>query len=151
MGRYRVTKPGLYGANGMEVPLGTEFDSETLPVELVGKVEEVGKDGTLVVATPAASTDADADDETDYEKMKVDQLKQLAASRGIELEGASRKDDIIAKITAADEAKKAESEDEEDPIDRAQLEQSATTLGVAFTAEMSDEDLLATVKAALGD
>ena len=38
---------------------------------------------------------------TDLDKMTVPQLKAYAAEKGIDLEGASRKDDIIAKIAAA--------------------------------------------------
>lgn len=41
---------------------------------------------------------------TDYSKMTVPQLEAYAAEKGIDLEGASRKADIIAKITAAETA-----------------------------------------------
>ena len=41
---------------------------------------------------------------TDYNKMTVPQLEAYAAEKGIDLEGASRKAEIIAKIAAAETA-----------------------------------------------
>ena len=58
----------------------------------------------LVEATADDNTDGGKNDNsgaTDLDKMTVPQLKAYAAEKGIDLEGASRKDDIIAKIAAA--------------------------------------------------
>ena len=58
----------------------------------------------LVEATADDNTDGEKNDNsgaTDLDKMTVPQLKAYAAEKGIDLEGASRKDDIIAKIAAA--------------------------------------------------
>ena len=58
----------------------------------------------LVEATADDNTDGEKNDNsgaTGLDKMTVPQLKAYAAEKGIDLEGASRKDDIIAKIAAA--------------------------------------------------
>ena len=58
----------------------------------------------LVEATADDNTDGEKNDNsgaTDLDKMTVPQLKAYATEKGIDLEGASRKDDIIAKIAAA--------------------------------------------------
>ena len=58
----------------------------------------------LVEATADDNTDGEKNDNsgaTDLDKMTVPQLKAYAAEKGIDLEGASRKDDIVAKIVAA--------------------------------------------------
>lgn len=58
----------------------------------------------LVEATADDNNDGEKNDNsgaTDLDKMTVPQLKAYAAEKGIDLEGASRKDDIIAKIAAA--------------------------------------------------
>lgn len=61
----------------------------------------------LVEETADDNTDGGKNDEsgaTDYNKMTVPQLEAYAAEKGIDLAGASRKAEIIAKIAAAETA-----------------------------------------------
>ena len=58
----------------------------------------------LVEATADDNTDGEKNDNsgaTDLDKMTVPQLEAYAAEKGIDLAGASRKAEIIAKIAAA--------------------------------------------------
>lgn len=154
--KYRVTSGGVYGVNG-ELPVGFEFEAESVPRGLEGKVEELNgsvSKGTLVAATP----DAGNDGKPDYSKLNVTELKALASDRQIDLGGATKKDDIIAKLQAADEDPKADiqpeqfqSSQQEAKVSREQLEKSAKTLDIPFDANTSDEDLYAKIQAALGE
>ena len=61
----------------------------------------------LVEETADDNNDGGKNDEsgaTDYNKMTVPQLEAYAAEKGIDLAGASRKAEIIAKIAAAETA-----------------------------------------------
>lgn len=48
---------------------------------------------------------AKVEEETDIEKMKVAELQAYAKEKGIELDGASKKDEILAKIKEAEAEK----------------------------------------------
>lgn len=48
---------------------------------------------------------AKAETETDIEKMKVAELQAYAKEKGIELDGATKKDEILAKIKEAEAEK----------------------------------------------
>lgn len=45
------------------------------------------------------------EEKTDLEKMKVGELQAYAKEKGIELDGATKKDEILAKIKEAEAAK----------------------------------------------
>ena len=48
---------------------------------------------------------AKVEEKTDLKKMKVEELQAYAKEKGIELDGATKKDEILAKIKEAEAAK----------------------------------------------
>ena len=78
------------------------------PAILLAYGEAGIKTETLATRKPDAEpeeTDGESEGETDLHGMTVAQLKKVAEDRGIDLEGATKKADIIAAIEAVDGAK----------------------------------------------
>jgi hypothetical protein len=101
------------------VPSGGEPTPETETSEGTGEVQPVGDVGetalvpeaggdeqTEVVFTPGAQLEraAQPDEAINYNALTVTQLKELAEREGIDLGGATRKDEIITAIRTADTA-----------------------------------------------
>ena len=102
--KIEITAGGIYGVDGKEIPVGTEFDVEHEPTEWAGRYR--------VVATAKGRTAATGKTETvdpakaELEAMSVDTLAKLAADEKIDLKGASAPGDMIAAILTARAATK---------------------------------------------
>lgn len=152
MPKYRVIREGLIGPGGRAHPIGFEFETkDEIPLSLRDKVVDLSAGvagGTLVVADKKTG-DVETTSAKPVTEMTVDQLKAHAAANGIDLEGATRKDDIIGKIEAATAAAD-EADSENVPFDRSRYEESAKTLDIKFDENTSDEDLKKLVDDQLG-
>lgn len=77
-------------------------DSHRLKEEAEGETEEAKAESPAALAAePEVEVKADS---SDLEALTVAQLKEVAAAEGVELTGASRKDDIISAIKAKRES-----------------------------------------------
>lgn len=100
--KIQITGGGIYGANGDEIAIGTEFDVENEPTGWAGRyavLKEGGKGKTAVV-NPEPEDPAKAE----LEAMTVDDLKKLAEELKVDLKGASAKGDMIAALLKAGKA-----------------------------------------------
>ena len=101
--RIQTTAGGIYGLNGDEIPVGTEFDVQEEPKGWEGRYtvlsESKGKTAVTNPKPPADPARAELEGKT------VDELKKLADDEKIDLKGASAKGDMIDHILKAREAK----------------------------------------------
>ena len=97
--RIQITSGGIYDGNGVEIPVGTEFDVKEEPAGWVGRytVLSDGKGKTRV----AADKEPDDPAKAELEAMTVDELKKLADELNVDLKGASAKGDMIAALLKA--------------------------------------------------
>lgn len=97
--RIQITAGGIYGENGVEVPIGTEFNLQEEPTAWAGRytVLSESKGKTAVTAKEKPEDPAKAE----LEAMDVDALKKLADDLKVDLKGASAKGDMIDAILKA--------------------------------------------------
>ena len=86
--------------NNHEYNVGDIYPRKGLEVKEARIAELSGKDNKqgcpLIVKV---------EEKTDLKKMKVEELQAYAKEKGIELDGATKKDEILAKIKEAEAAK----------------------------------------------
>ncbi|MDO8912304.1 MAG: Rho termination factor N-terminal domain-containing protein [Phenylobacterium sp.] len=100
--KIQITGGGIYGQNGDEIAIGTEFDVKEEPTGWAGRytvLTEGGK-GKVAVVNPEPVDPAKAE----LEAMTVDELKKLADDLKVDLKGASAKGDIVAALMKAGKA-----------------------------------------------
>jgi hypothetical protein len=90
--RIKITKPGIYGANGVEIAVGTELDLKTEPTGWAGRYETISSDSAE--KTPVLN-------EADIDAMTVDQLKEYLATKDVTLKGDEKKPDLVTLAKAA--------------------------------------------------
>lgn len=85
--------------NGNRFLKGQPFDPAPTPEQ----ADRLIKAGCLPEAARefAVEETVDADDDTDLKKLNVEQLKALAAERGVDLGDATKRADIIAALELA--------------------------------------------------
>lgn len=101
--QYIVTGPvavvELEGGASRYLYKGTVLPEGCTNLDHLVSVGLVGKGGADVAADAPAETVAD--DAPSLDGLNLDELRALAAERGIDLGGATRKDDVKAAIAAA--------------------------------------------------
>lgn len=94
---------GIYDGQGREIEVGAVFEVEAEPTAWAGRYEVLdgvgSADGKTFVANDGTL------DVTDLDGRTVEELKAIAAEYEIDLEGATKKADIIAAIQLAAEPK----------------------------------------------
>lgn len=86
--------------------------------------EMFDENGEMIVLSPNGNLAFDEDGseegraaDVSFEDMKVPELKRYASTNAIDLGGATKKDDIVARIQAVEEERASESEGEEEDED----------------------------------
>lgn len=103
--KIEITAGGIYGVDGKEIPVGTEFDVKHEPTEWAGRYRVVNTTAGKTAAT--GKTEPVDPAKAELEAMGVEDLAKLAADEKIDLKGASAPGDMIAAILAGRAAKKA--------------------------------------------
>jgi hypothetical protein len=103
--KIQITGPGIYGLNGDEIPIGTEFEVDHEPEGWRGRytVLQESKGGK----TAATGKKPEDPERAELEALKVDELKELADQEKVDLKGASAKGDMIDHILKARADRKA--------------------------------------------
>jgi len=103
--RIQISAGGIFGANGEEIPLGTEFEVEKEPVGWAGRYTVIAESkGKKAVTAEKPQEDPEL---AALEALKVDELKALADHEKIDLGTASAKGDMITAILKARADRKA--------------------------------------------
>ncbi|MFM0900303.1 HeH/LEM domain-containing protein [Streptococcus suis] len=93
----------------IEVEVTEEFFDKVAQCDrAVGDVFEVDAERLEVLSGANSEKRAfvkvleESDSETDYSKLKTDEIKELLTEKGIEFDKAAKKSDLIALLTAAE-------------------------------------------------
>lgn len=97
--RIQITAGGIFGTDGKEIPIGTEFNVKDEPTGWAGRYTVLAESKGKAAATGDKKPEDPA--KAELEAMDVDALKKLADDLSVDLKGASAKGDMIDALLKA--------------------------------------------------
>jgi len=101
--RIQISAGGIYGLNGEEIPVGTEFDMKEEPKAWAGRYTVLSEPKGKTAITGQKPPEDPA--RVELEKLSIVELKKLSEDEKVDLKTASAKGDVIDLILKARAAK----------------------------------------------